>query len=131
MHLFFADDGSVDQHRLFLNVSQALGGQAVHETKEAPAVWAYLNVGGNVVFSIKNISIPGMNGPEVILKGHGTVNWANVNAQIAYLVKQAPQVKTDLIMRSKVTAYQDIVQLMDSFKGHGIGDIGIAPALII
>jgi biopolymer transport protein TolR len=39
--------GSVD-------VSQALGGQSVAETKSPPSVWVYMNKGGQVVMTLKD-----------------------------------------------------------------------------
>jgi biopolymer transport protein TolR len=110
-----------------LDVSQAMGGQSTQETKNPPSVWAYLEDSGKVVLSLKDLT-NGAKAGDVVIAGQGaTLRWGEVAGQIAQLSVRYPEVKTALIMPSKVTAYDDIVHVMDSFKKSGVRDIGISP----
>jgi biopolymer transport protein TolR len=113
--------GSVD-------VSQALGGQSIAETKSPPSVWVSMNKGGQVTMTLKDADKAPGQMREVVLKGaDGAISWKSVVTYISSLHDRFPTVQTALIMPNQNSKYDDIVKLMDQFRGGGIRNIGISP----
>jgi biopolymer transport protein TolR len=111
-----------------LKASQSLGGQAQSHAPNPPAVWAYLNPGGEIVLNLKDVSSKEVFARTISIPGqNGVINWSRVTSTISSLESHAPSVKTALIMPSKVVAYNEIIQLMDQMKKFGIRDVGISP----
>jgi len=108
------------------DVSQALGGQSIAETKNPPSIWAYMNQNGQVVLALKEISSP--LGRDIAVPGQqGQIAWKSVKAVIQKIQKRHPQIKTALIMPADVSKYDDVVHMMDQFRGNGVSNIGISP----
>jgi biopolymer transport protein TolR len=110
-----------------MDFAQALGGAAAGK-ENPPSIWANMNSEGQIVFSVKDAErIPGGMKQITLTGGDGKIKWNTVSAYIDNVHRQAPEIKTALIMPNGASAYEDVVQLMDLFKKRGIKDIGISP----
>jgi biopolymer transport protein TolR len=111
-----------------LKATQSMGGQAQTHGQNPPAVWAYLNKGGQVILNLKDVPASEKFARSLIIPGRGgQVDWNKLSNTIVSLSSHSPSVKTALIMPSQTIAYDDIVQLMDQMKRSGIRDVGISP----
>jgi biopolymer transport protein TolR len=112
-----------------INVNQAMGAKGQAGTETAPAIWAYLNSGGDVILNVKNAHVANWMGQSVLPgnKADGSISWNVVNQRIEAIRSAVPELKTALIMPTNKSSYQDIVRIMDSFKQTGISDVGISP----
>jgi biopolymer transport protein TolR len=112
-----------------INVNQAMGAKGQAGTETAPAIWAYLNKGGEIILNVKNAHVATWMGQSVLAgnKSDGSIAWNTVNQRIQAIRSAVPELKTALIMPTQKSSYQDIVRIMDSFKQTGISDVGISP----
>ena len=110
-----------------MDFAQALGG-AASGRENPPSIWAHLNPQGQIVFSVKDAQRVPSNMKQITLAGgDGRIRWKSVSAFIENIHREAPEIKTALIMPHGASPYEDVVQLMDVFKKRGIRDIGISP----
>jgi hypothetical protein len=66
--------------------------------------------------------------PRTTLSGtDGNINWKSVGQYIQGIQKKLPDVKTALIMPNDATKYDDLIRVMDRFRGGGVQNIGISP----
>jgi biopolymer transport protein TolR len=111
-----------------MDVSQALGGQSAQEKENPPSVLTFMEPTGEIHFSLKDA--PGA--PAALkdqrIKGlNGKVDWPSIEKYLGTLSKRLPKLQTALVMPSKATRYEDMIQVMDSFRKNGLKDIGISP----
>ena len=110
-----------------LNVSQAIGSEPPAGGKNPPSVIAEMKNDGQIQLSLKDA--PGNRKPisyDVTAAG-GRIDWERVEAYVATLQANIPELKTALVMPSARTKYEDVIRIMDMFKKSQITDIGIAP----
>ena len=106
-----------------LNANQALGAKGQEGDQTKPAIWAYMNPGGEVVINAKNTKFG-----EVTLHGvQNQIDWPLLSQRISGIHQAVPSLSIALIMPTKKSAYQDIVKLMDIMKTTGVNDVGISP----
>jgi biopolymer transport protein ExbD len=110
-----------------VSVNQAMGAKGKAGTETAPALWAYLNNGGDVLINVKNAKVSPQLLQGSVRSQAGQINWLEVNARIAAIHQAVPELKTALIMPMNKSSYQDIVHVMDTLKTTGISDVGISP----
>ncbi|MGE3974573.1 MAG: ExbD/TolR family protein [Bdellovibrionales bacterium] len=111
-----------------MDVSQALGGQATEKKENPPSVLTYMEPTGEIHFSLKDTPGAPAKLKDIRIKGQsGDVTWNQVEQYIQQLSKYVPKVQTALVMPSKQTRYEDMMQIMDQFKKNGLKDIGISP----
>ncbi len=107
-------------------VSQAMGGQSVAETKNPPSVWAYMNKNGQVTLTLKDVT-SGIGREFVVAGDKGQVSWKSLEVSLKKISSKLPQIKTALVMPNEATKYDDVVGIMDRLRGAGLSNIGIAP----
>jgi biopolymer transport protein TolR len=111
-----------------MDVTQALGGQSVAESKNPPSVWVTMNKNGQVIMTLKDAKNAPPAYREVTVSGaNGDISWKQVGQYVQGLQKKLPDVKTALIMPHDATKYDDLVRIMDQFRGGGVQNIGISP----
>lgn len=106
-----------------VQTSQAIGGQASADTPEKSSVWLTINEKNDVEFSLRPSGKPRIT--ETVRNSGGVADWAQVQSKISGLGEAA--FESAIILPSKETKYELVVQVMDEFKGVGIKDVGISP----
>jgi len=111
-----------------LNVSQALGSEAPPGGKNPPSVIADIKNDGTIQLSLKDVSAR-VKKPVAydVAAQNGRIDWERVEAYVATLQANIPDLKTALVMPSSHTKYEDVIRIMDLFKKSKITDIGLAP----
>lgn len=111
-----------------MDVSQALGGQSALEKENPPSVLTYMEASGEIHFALKDAPGAPIRLKDIRIKGqNGQVVWNQVENYIQNLSKHMPKLQTALVMPSKQTRYEDMIQVMDQFRKNGLKDIGISP----
>lgn len=111
-----------------MNVKQAVGGQPAAETAKKPLAWVYMETDGSVTVDVKDSSLIPANLAKTRLNGvQGKLDIESVNKLAAALRDVEPGLRTALIQPKSQTNYEDIIDLMDSFKKAGMGDLGVVP----
>jgi biopolymer transport protein TolR len=107
-----------------VNTSQALGGQSQAETKTPPSVWLTVDEKSNVTLSFKHTKAK--LGDQVVAASNGQLNFDMLKNRINSLA-QSNQLEIALLMPSKNTSYNSIIQIMDSLKAANVKDVGLSP----
>lgn len=106
-----------------MNVSQAIGGQSAAETKKSPTVWATIKESGATEFTFRNMEKPLK--PMRINGKNGRIDIAMAERVVKSLENRGLEIA--LVMPSKNTKYNDVIQLMDLMKSQNLKDVGLAP----
>ena len=110
-----------------MNVKQAVGGQSTTETAKKPTMWVLLGSGGDVSLDVRDSHVPARLAKMTIAGAKGKPNLESL-AQAVQAVRAAePSMTTALIQPQAASLYEDIIDLMDSFKKVGVVDLGVAP----
>ncbi len=99
--------------------AQSLGGQAKTAKTNPPAIWATLTPSGMIQLDLKDVPKNERFSKQVPLSA--------VPQVMAFVKSHVPTINTGLVMPSKLTAYSDIISVMDQMKKVGIKDVGISP----
>jgi len=108
-------------HIASVDVSQAIGGQSVAETKKQPELWINLN-GKKLSFEIKNVSKK--------FKRFNQKKSIHVKSAAKYfrsLKSNIEDLNVALISPSKNTQYSQVIAMIDSLKQEKINEIGVNP----
>ncbi len=110
-----------------MQVNQAMGAKSEDQKKNPPSVLVYMDQVGNIELSLKDLERISPLSKMKLKNTSGQPNWNQFQGFLAKLQKNAPEVKTALIMPNARSNYQDILLVMDGFRSHGIKDVGISP----
>lgn len=111
-----------------MNVKQAVGGQSAAETEKKPVLWVFMGNDGEINLNIRDSAKIPANLTKLRLAGaEGKSNTAELNKVLEQLLAAEPSLKTALIQPQAVSAYEDIITLMDQFKSKGLIDLGVVP----
>ncbi len=110
-----------------LNVKQAVGGQPASETEKKPTAWIFMEKDGSVVFDVRDSSLKAELRKSTVPAKEGKLDLETVTKLAADLRMVEPSLKTALIQPKAETSYEDIVDLMDTVKKAGLGDLGVVP----
>ena len=110
-----------------LNVSQAIGSEPPSGGKNPPSVIAEMKNDGMIQLSLKDAGKSARPVQYDVRSSSGRIDWERVEAYVATLQANIPELKTALVMPSARTKYEDVIRIMDMFKKSKITDIGIAP----
>ncbi|MCO5114449.1 MAG: biopolymer transporter ExbD [Bdellovibrionaceae bacterium] len=114
-----------------LNVKQAVGGQSAAETKKVPAVWTQMQKDGSLVLKFQdfpNTALRSLGKQTVVNPGEeGKINYEELEAKLASLIKVVPDLNTGLILPLGDTEYENVIQLMDNLKKSGLTNLGVSP----
>lgn len=107
-----------------IKTSQALGGQSQAETKSPASVWLTVDERSNVVLSFKHTQKRVSD--QVVSSNGGSIDLEGLKNTIQSL-QQRHNLEIALLMPSRNTSYDNIIQIMDSLKGANIKDVGLSP----
>lgn len=111
-----------------MNVKQAVGGQSAAETDKKPIAWIFMELDGSVVVDVRDSALVPGNLRKAKIQGQaGKPDLDAVNKLATNLRSVEPGLRTALIQPKSQTNYEDIIDLMDSFKKAGMGDLGVVP----
>lgn len=111
-----------------MNVKQAVGGQAVSETEKKPTLWVMMGNNGDINLNIRDSGKIPANLTKLRVAGaQGKSNTEELNKVLEQIMTAEPGLKTALIQPQAVSAYEDIITLMDEFKKKGLIDLGVVP----
>lgn len=110
-----------------LNVKQAVGGQPASETEKKPTAWIFMEKDGAITFDVRDSSLKAELRKSTIPAKDGKLDLETVTKLAADLRTVEPSLKTALIQPKAETSYEDIVDLMDTVKKAGLGDLGVVP----
>ena len=110
-----------------LNVKQAVGGQPASETAKKPTVWAQINGQGDVQLDVKDARVSPALAKAKIMGKDGKPDLEGLKSVAIALKAAEPELTTVLIQPQAATLYEDIIDLMDSFKKQGMIDLGVSP----
>ncbi len=111
-----------------MNVKQAVGGQSAAETEKKPIAWVFMDMDGSVTVDVRDSALVPANMRKAKIAGQqGKPDVDAVNKMAAQLRVAEPGLRTALIQPKSQTNYEDIIDLMDSFKKAGLGDLGVVP----
>lgn len=110
-----------------LNVKQAVGGQPASETEKKPTAWIYMEKDGSVTFDVKDSSLKADLRKSTVPAKEGKIDLETITKLTLDLKTVVPSLTTALIQPKADTNYEDIVDLMDTVKKAGLGDLGVVP----
>lgn len=110
-----------------LNVKQAVGGQPASETAKKPTVWAQINGVGDVQLDVRDSHVSAKLAKAKINGKDGKPDLEALKNVAMELKAAEPALTTVLIQPQAATVYEDIIDLMDSFKKQGMIDLGVSP----
>jgi len=110
-----------------LNVTQAIGSEPPAGGKNPPSVIADIKTDGTIQLSLKDVVNHKHAVAYDVRAQSGRIDWDRVEAYVATLQANIPELKTALVMPSARTKYEDVIRIMDLFKKSKITDVGIAP----
>ena len=111
-----------------LNVKQAVGGQPAAETEKKPTAWISMEKDGSVTFDVKDSQALKIELRKTTVPAKdGKLDLDLVNKLAADLRLVEPSLRTALIQPKAETSYEDIIDLMDTVKKAGLGDLGVVP----
>lgn len=110
-----------------LNVKQAVGGQPASETAKKPTVWAQINGTGDVQMEVRDARVSSKLAKAKINGKDGKPDLEALSNFAKELKAAEPELTTVLIQPQAATMYEDIIDLMDSFKKQGMIDLGVSP----
>lgn len=111
-----------------MNVKQAVGGQPAEETAKKPVMWVNMSPTGDVTLDVQESGrVPAKLRKMKITAREGRPNHETLATALKELRGLEPALATALIQPTAVSAYEDIIELMDTFKKEGLIDLGVAP----
>ena len=110
-----------------LNVKQAVGGQPASESVKKPTVWVQRDGKGGVAFDVRDARVPAKLAKAKIEGKEGKPDLEALKGLVTDLKAAEPALTTVLIQPQAATLYEDIIDVMDSFKKEGLIDLGVAP----
>lgn len=110
-----------------MNVKQAVGGQAAEAGAKKPTVWVSMQAGGDLTLDVKDAKVPAKLTKFSIAGVKGKPNLESLDSAVAQLKASEPLLTTALIQPTASSAYEDIIDLMDTFKKSGVSDLGVSP----
>lgn len=111
-----------------LNVKQAVGGQPAAETEKKPTAWIFMEKDGSVTFDVKDSATLQANlRKSTVPAKDGKTDLETISKLAADLKTVDPSLRTALIQPKADTNYEDIIDLMDTVKKAGLGDLGVVP----
>ena len=111
-----------------MNVKQAVGGQAAADTPKKPVVWVNMAASGDLVLDVQDSArVPAKLRKLKIGGVEGKPNYDNLSNAVKELRGLEPALATALIQPTALSAYEDIIEVMDRFKREGLIDLGVAP----
>ncbi len=110
-----------------LNVKQAVGGQPASESVKKPTVWVQLDGKGDVAFDVRDSHVPAKLAKAKIKGKDGKPDLEALKGLVTDLKAAEPALTTVLLQPQAQAVYEDIIDVMDSFKKEGLIDLGVAP----
>ncbi|MEK6773927.1 MAG: biopolymer transporter ExbD [Bdellovibrionota bacterium] len=111
-----------------VNVKQAIGGQSAAETEKKPTLWVFLADDGGLTLETRDSSRMPASLQKYSLKGQeGKTDLKQLLVQLQEMKRAEPELRTALIQPKPQTSYEEIINLMDSFKTAGMADLGVVP----
>ncbi len=111
-----------------MNVKQAVGGQSAAETEKKPTLWVFMGQNGELNLNIRDSARVPASLTKLRLAGNqGKSDTEQLNKVLGQILAVEPSLKTALIQPQAVSAYEEIIDLMDSFKTKGLIDLGVVP----
>ncbi len=111
-----------------MNVKQAVGGQPAEETAKKPLVWVNMGATGELTLDVQETGRVPVKLRKIKITGRdGKPNHADLATTVQELRGLEPSLATALIQPTGVSAYEDIIEIMDTFKKEGLIDLGVAP----
>lgn len=106
-----------------LKTSQTYGDSTLNSDKPHPSLWISMGENNDLELSVKQSDK--IRSITVVNNIKGAVDWTTLNQK---LKEMSPQNYQDaVILPSKKTKYESVVQFMDAVKLAGIKDVGISP----
>ncbi len=110
-----------------MNVKQAVGGQAADAGAKKPTVWVSMQAGGDLTLDVKDSKVPAKLAKFSIAGVNGKPNLQSLDGAMAQIKAAEPLLTTALIQPTASSMYEDIIDLMDTFKKSGLVDLGVSP----
>lgn len=110
-----------------INVKQAVGGQPQSETEKKPTLWVQFGDSGEVRVEVKDTKVPARLQTLKIKGMNGKPDLEQIGQVASELKAIEPSLTTVLLQPSAQSIYEDIIDVMDSFKKQGMGDLGVSP----
>lgn len=111
-----------------LNVKQAVGGQPAAETEKKPTAWIYMDTTGTVTVEVKDsASLKADLRKSTVPAKDGKMDLELIGKLASSLKTVEPSLRTALIQPKATTSYEDMIDLMDTVKKAGLGDLGVVP----
>lgn len=110
-----------------MDAKQAVGGQPVAETEKKPTIWVSLADKGVLGLEIRDSSASKKFSKVKIEAVDGHPDWTQFEAIMKEARTQDPQLTTALIQPMAGSLYEEIIDLMDKFRGVGVVSLGVSP----
>lgn len=112
-----------------MHVKQAIGGQSQEESKPKPEMWVVVNPEGALNFELRHVpaKITKSFGNNKIDGVNGKPNLKELGTYVSKLKAEYTDISMALIRPATKTQFEDIIQVMDTFRESGISDLGVTP----
>jgi biopolymer transport protein TolR len=110
-----------------VDAKQAVGGQAAAETEKKPTVWVSLADKGILNLEVRDSSASKKFSKVRIDGVEGRPDWTQFEAIMKEARVTDPQLTTALIQPTAGSVYEEIIDLMDKFRGVGVVSLGVQP----
>ncbi len=110
-----------------MNVKQAVGGQAAEAGAKKPTMWVAMSPDGDLTLDVKDSHVPAKLARLSIPNTKGKPNLQLLSSAVAQVKSLEPALTTALIQPAASSVYEDIIDMMDTFKKSGLVDLGVSP----
>ena len=111
-----------------MNVKQAIGGQAA-EAKPKPEMWVVVHKEGELRFQLRHAprKIQKTFGKTKIPGIEGKPDFKQLESFLGQVTSEFSDLSMALIRPAEKTPFEDLIQIMDTFREVGIEDLGVTP----
>lgn len=108
-----------------IDTQQAIGAETATAGNNPPSIVVQLDKDNSFDFQLKDVKTQNRN--FSVKADRGQANWSRVDALVAALQKQHPEIKTAVVLTRPQVKFGNTIRMVDTLKKSNIKDVGISP----
>ncbi|MCC6137453.1 MAG: biopolymer transporter ExbD [Bdellovibrionaceae bacterium] len=108
-----------------IDTAQAIGAETATSGNNPPSIVVQLDKDNSFDLQLKDVNTKNRN--FSVRAERGQANWARVDALVAALQKQHPEIKTAVVLTRPQVKFGNTIRMVDTLKKSNIKDVGISP----